>query len=242
MRKIACFLLTFFILLPSAWAQDDSHDSMLNKIILKLNAEQWVTSKSALVNVSVNATVNGAGLDKVQAEVLNKLSSISAAGDWHIMSFDRSQDQSGLEKVTITAQARLPSSGLSNLRDQAKAITKPGETFNIDSITFSPSTDEVRDATTALRTVIYNQTKEETDRLDKLYPDQKYYVHTVDFVNDFIHMPAPMPMNGFAMRAMAVEAPQQNNSGLAIGDKLVITATVVLASLPADRTLLKTIT
>jgi hypothetical protein len=245
MRKFACLFLGFFFLLSTAWAQqEDGHDAMLNKIILKLSAEQWVTTKSALVNISVNATVNGAALDKVQAEVLAKLASISSAGVWHILSFDRSQDQSGLEKVTIVAQARLPSGGLSNLRDQAKAITKPGETFNVDSITFTPSEDEIRDANTAVRSLIYGQTKDEIDRLDKLYPDQRYYVHTVDFVNDFVRMPTPMmPMNGFAMRAMAAQAPAPAmNSGLEVGDKLVVTATVVLASLPADRTLLKTIT
>jgi hypothetical protein len=234
MRILLIFLLGF--LASTAWAQDHSrHDAMLNKVMIKFSAEEWVITKSALVTVGVNASVNAGDLDKIQDEILKKLVSISGQGEWHIISFDRSLDTSGLEKIVISAQARLPSGSLAGLRDRAKAITKPGETFTLDNIAFTPSEDDLRQANTELRSNIYMQTKDEIDRLDKMYPDQHYYVHDVDFVGEFTQAPGPIPMAGnyMAMRA---------NNNLAVGDKLTMTATVILAALPADHNLLKNIT
>jgi hypothetical protein len=240
MRILLAFLLSFFV--TSVWAADDNsrYDAMLNKVVIQFNAEQWVISKTALVTVGVNATLNAGGLDKIQDEILKKLSDISSQGDWHIVSFDRSQDSSGLDKVVISAQARLPNGSLSALRDRAKSLTKPGETFTLDNITYTPSEEDLRQANTDLRATIYAQTKDEIERLDKMYSDQHYYVHDVDFVREVTPI-SPMPMAGnyMAMRAMPASS---SSSNLAVGDKLTITATVVLAALPADHNLLKNIT
>jgi hypothetical protein len=238
MRILSLLLMSLLIASP-AMADDCRHDGMLNKVVLKLTAEQWVATKSALVSVTVNASVNGSGLDKVQDEVLKKLSDISSQGEWHITSFDRSLDTSGLEKVVITAQARVPSNALSNLRDRAKQISKPGETFNLDNVAFTPSEDELRQANADLRTNIYVQAKDELDRLNKLYSDQHYFVHDIDFVGDLVNGPIVVPGANY-MRAMA--APMAASPGLAVGDKLIITATITLAAPPADHNLLKSIT
>lgn len=239
MRIVAYVLLSLFMISP-VWASDNSHDPVLNKVTMKLSADQWVATKSALVTVGVNASVNANGLEKIQDEVLRQLGGISTQGDWHIISFDRSLDQSGLEKVQISAQARLPSAALSNLRDKAKAISKPGETFTLDNVEFTPSEDELREANTVLRSNIYAQAKEELDRLTKLYPEQRYFVHDIDFVNDVVRVPMPMMQNAMAMK-MAVPASSNGGNGLTVGDKLVLTATVVLAGVP-DHGLLKNIT
>jgi hypothetical protein len=239
MRILGYILLSFFMLSP-AFADDSPRDAMLNKITFKLTADQWVQTKSALVTMGVNASTSGSGLQGIQDEVLKKLAGIAAQGDWHIMSFDRSQDQSGLEKVQMSAQARLPSDVLANLRDKAKALSKPGETFTLDNVEFVPSAEELRDANDALRSVIYMEAKEELERVNKMYPEQKYFVHGVDFVNDFTRVPMPM-MAGNMMAMRSVPASSGNNTSLAVGNKLTLTATVVLSSL-TDHGLLKTLT
>jgi hypothetical protein len=242
MRFFACLLLSFLMMSPT-WAEDGPHDAMLNKITLKFSAEQYVATKTALVTVGVNASVNASAYQKVQDDVLKKLQGISSQGEWHITSFDRSLDQSGLEKIQMSAQARLPAASLSDLTASAKSISKPGETFSLDNVEFTPSEQELRDANTVLRSNVYQQAKEEIDRANKIYPDQHYYIHDVDFVGNIIRM----PIEGFGgVRAMAMAVPAANNgannNGLAVGDKLTISATVVLASLPADRALIKSIT
>lgn len=217
-----------FVSLSSAWAEI-SIDPLLNKVTLQLNAEQWVTTKTALVTTGINASVSDIGLDKVQAQVLDKLNKLSNKGEWHIVSFERSQDKSGLERVQIAAQARIPNNELAGLRDKAKAISKPGETYTIDNVQFTPSEDEIREANNALRNNIYNQAKAELDRLNKNYPDQKYYLHDVNFIN----VAAPYPVaNALYMKAANEVSAPAGASPLAVGNKLNVSATIVLAANP----------
>lgn len=180
--------------------------------------------------------MNETTLQTIQDDILKKLATLSDQGEWHIISFDRSQDQSGLEKVQISAQARLPSTALTVLRDKTKTMSKPGQTFTVDNIDFTPSEDEIRAANIALRGVIYQQAKDEVDRLNKAYPDQKYYVHDINFIEGIIMAPGPiMPMNAMAMRS---NMQSDNAPKLSVGNKLSINATVVLASIP-DQVLAK---
>jgi hypothetical protein len=236
MRFLAgVFALTALLIAAPSWADTDGVGALLNKVTFKLNAEQWVASKTALVTIGINAGVSDAALEKIQDDVLKKLNQLTNKGEWHITSFDRNLDQSGLENIRMEAQARLPSSALPNLRDKSKAMSKPGETYTLDSIQFTPSEDELRDVNTALRGNIYQQAKEELDRVNKAYPDQKYYMHDINFLSNF--MPIAQAQNG--MMAMAMKSGGGSGS-LAVGDKLVISATVVFAAMP-DQGLTKTI-
>jgi hypothetical protein len=230
------FIWLSLLIISPVWA-DGMSPGLLNSVSLRLSAEQYVTSKTALVSIGVNAGLTNSGLQSIQDDILKKLSGLSDKGEWHITSFNRTLDQSGLEKVQIEAQARLPLSALPNLRDKAKTMSKPGETYTLDNVEFTPNTDELRDANTALRSQVYLQAKDEVDRLNKLYPDQKFYMHSIDFVNNIVAIPRPMPMNVMAMRAASPQEPENN---LAVGDKLILNAIVVLASTP-DSTLIKMI-
>lgn len=231
MPVIRSVILSLLLAFP-AWA-DNSFEPLLNSVTLQFNAEQWVATKTALVTVGVNASMSGNALEKAQNEVLTKLNQISNKGEWHIVSFNRNLDQSGLEKVQISAQARLPSSDLSGLRDKAKSISIPGETFTLDNVEFVPSDQELRDANTALRNDIYAQVRAEIANLNKLYPDQKYYLHNVNFLG----LVMPMSQNGIYMRegmamTMSAPAPMMKSANIAVGNKLSITATVVIATVP----------
>jgi hypothetical protein len=225
------FILLTLLIISPAWANptNDGAEGLLNRVSISLSAEQYVPTKTALVSIGVNAGVNDAALQSIQDDILKKLSALSDKGEWHITSFNRTLDQSGLEKVQIEAQARLPTSALPNLRDKAKNMSKPGETYTLDNIEFTPSADELRDANTTLRGQVYQQAKDEVDRLNKMYPDQKFYVHSVNFINGMMPVVVPRPMAMMAMRAGNV---QESENNLAVGDKLILNAVVVLASMP----------
>ena len=239
MRILLAFLLSFFIANVGVAADSDKTDGVLNKVVLSLTQEQWVETKTAEVTMMINASVSDGGIEKLQDEVMKKLAQISTQGTWHLVSFDRSLDQSGLEKVQISALNRLPVSALSGLRDKAKSLSKPGETFSLDSIHFTPSQDELRDANVALRASIYQQAKDEADHLNHLFPDQKYYVHHVDFVGILAPAPIPLPQNMLFAQSNVVRSTGGNQ--MAVGDKLSLNATVTLASMP-DHALFKSIT
>lgn len=225
MKRTYPLLLSLLISLP-VWA-DVNLEPLLNKVSLQLKAQQWVTSKTALVNIAINAAVNDQNIEKMQNEVMQKLAQFSNKGEWHIVSLNRQQDQSGLESIQIMAQARLPQTDLTGMRDKAKAISKPGETFSVDNIAFVPSDDELKQADTALRNDVYQQAKAEMDSLNKTYPEQKYYLHQIDFVSMAPMMAAPMPMAMNTMEKVGRAAPP-----LSVGNKMELQATVVIASMP----------
>ena len=112
---IACCVLGF----SNAWADIDLAQ-LQNKVTLQLQAQQWITTKSALVTVGVNAAVTDHGIENIQASVLQKLNQLSDKGEWHVLNFNRQEDKSGLENVRISAQASLPQSELASLRSKAK--------------------------------------------------------------------------------------------------------------------------
>ena len=227
MLRIAFLVFSLFSFFSAEAFADDRAEALLNRVTFRLDADQWVTTKTALVTISLNAGVSDLGVEKIQEETLNKLNKISDQGEWHIISLDRSQDQTGLEKIQILAQARLPSSDLAGLRDKAKALSKPGETFTLDNIQFTPSEEEFRTANAALRSAIYRQAQDELDRLNKAYPSQKYYLHTIDFNGGML--PQPLAQNTF----VSVRMSQGNvTRDLPVGDKLLLSATVTLAAVP----------
>jgi hypothetical protein len=224
MRKWYLALFILFFTLP-AWS-DTNVEALLNKVTLRLNAEQWVTTKTALVTIGINVSVSDNDLGKAQSHIMDKLNQLAGKAEWHILSIDRSQDQSGLEKIQASATARLPDNELAGIREKAKAISKPGETFTLDNVQFVPTEDEVRNANAVLRSNIYQQAKTELDQLNKLYPDQKYYIHQINFISDVV--PGPMMQAKFSNGMIGAAA----NTQLDVGDKLRISAVVTLSAAP----------
>lgn len=222
MKKLG-FCLLGLAFTCSAWASVDL-STMLNKVTFTLNADKWVTTQTANVMVSVNAAVNDGGIEKIQEHVLSKLAEISSTANWHIVSYNRQQDKSGLESIQIAAEGRLAQSELNNLRNKAKSLSKPGETYMIENVLFTPSDEEMQQAKTALRAMIYQQAKMEVDTLNKMYPEQKYYIYNIDF-NGQPNMPV-------AMEAMAYRSAGGAVQPMNVGNKLHINAVVVAASAP----------
>lgn len=219
----SAILLTTLVCVPSVHAMGG--EFMLNTVHLQFNAQKWLTTQTALVSVSVNTTVQSDGIDKAQASVMDHLKKLSANGEWHLLSLDRNEDKSGLETIQIHAQARLQQSELADLRDKAKLISTPGEAFKIDAIEFKPGDEDLRAAMKDLRADIYNQAKIEIDALNKMYPDQKYYLHSVNFMS----AATPMPVNAMYMKSGAMAAPAA--PPLSIGNKQELAAEVVIGSL-----------
>jgi hypothetical protein len=222
---VALSLLMFSL---TTYAEDDN-SYLLNKISLQLHAEQWVTTQTALVRVSVNATVSSQGIEKIQNSVMQHLGQLSQKSTWHIVSLNRQEDKSGLESVQIFIEARLPQNELAALRDKAKSMSNPGEKFAIESVEFTPSEDELKQANAALRTQIYNQAKAEMDSLNKLYPEQKFYIHAVDFMT----APGPMPMTMATsyMKADMASVRSAGSAPLSVGNKQELMAVVVFGSI-----------
>lgn len=222
MRRISLALLCIVPAISFA----DPMQPVLNDVIYQTSVEQWVTTKTAEVVVNVNATLNEDQLAQAHVDILNKLNKLAAA-DWHVTQFNRSPNESGLEQLLVQAQTRLPETALSDLREKAKKLSKPGETFTIQSITFVPTLAEIEAVRSQLRSQVYTQVQGELTQLNKMYPNQKYVVHQINFNENDV---GPQPM-ARAQVMMAVAAESKDNAlPVTVANKIIMMANVDLVS------------
>ncbi len=203
-----------------------SFQPILHQITFTMTSEQWVTTQNADVFVSVDATLDQSQLASAHNDILQKLNKL-AKTDWHITQFNRSQNSSGLEQLSVVAQARLPETDLSKIRDDAKNLTHPGETFTVLNIAFTPSTAELEAVRAQLRNDLYNKIQNELNTINKIYANQKYVVHQIDFSESGSPQPVPMMKMMVAGNAAAEAVPSA--APLTVANKLVMTASVTLA-------------
>ncbi len=230
--RIATFIFTLlFVTIVNAQTGNQQIpfpvQPVLHQITFTMTSEQWVTTQHADVFVGVDATLDKTQLATAHNDILQKLNKL-AKTDWHITQFNRSQNSSGLEQLSVVAQARLPETALAKIRDDARNLTHPGEAYTVLNIAFTPSTAELEAVRAQLRSNLYDRIQNELNNINKIYSYQKYVVHQIDFSESGSPQP-PVPMMKMAMVAgnaaeMAPSAPQ-----LTVANKLVMTASVTLA-------------
>lgn len=222
MKKIAA--LAFSTLASVVNAANWQPPAPLDKVVFQISAKEWVTTQTALLTVNVNATLSNADLVKTRADIMDKLVKI-ASGEWHITQFDRSQDNSGLEKLYVAAQARVPQSTLTAVYQSAKDVSKPGATYTINSVEFRPSLEEVQQIKAKLRERLYQQVNDEVTRLNNVYTTQHYSVNRL-YLLDTDSPPQPAPATMKTMNTMVMSAAPS----ITVSNELVMSAMIELAS------------
>lgn len=227
MKKISV-LLAGMLLNSVSFALDKPAAFSLDKVVFQLSAKEWVSTQSALLKVNVNATLNNADVVKSRADIMENLNKI-AKGDWHLTQFDRSQDSSGLEKLFVDAQVRVPQSELTNVYQYAKDISKTGVVYTISAIEFKPSVEEIQQLRTTLRQKLYQQVNVELNELNKTYPTQQYTINRLYLMDGDMTIPTAVyksrEVNNMVMAAVPPSA-----SPLAVSNEMTMTALVEAAS------------
>lgn len=198
----------------------------LNKISYQATVEKWATTETANVTINMDAVLGKMGLSNINAHVLETLHKMAADANWHVTQFNRTQDKSGLEMLHVEAEARLSQNVLASLREKAKNISKPGETYTVGNIDFMPALAEMEKTHADARAAIYEQVKQEIARLNQMYPEQHYFLNQLDFVPAQV-----MPMmfkGGRANVDMAVAATPESN--ISVNAKITETGQAVIAS------------
>ncbi len=206
----------------------------LNKISYQVMVEKWATSDTAKVTVNMDGALDKIGLSNTNKHLLTNLNKIAPNADWHITQFNRDQDKSGLDMLHIVAEARLSQNMLSDLRNKAKEITKPGETYTINNIDFSPTLVEMQKTEAEARAEIYAQVKQEIDRLNKAYPEQHYFLNEIDLNSGASPTPTPMMFKGgrnmMAEVSMAASSSNMTDVSVPVNAKVTEIAQVVIAA------------
>lgn len=215
------------LLCSSSLAADSSCNNVLPQVNLQLRAEQWVTTQTAEVSVALDALLNKEQVAKAQDNFQAALKKIAPEGQWHITEFTRSAGKTSLEQLHAVAQARLGENSLAGLRERATAQNSEGQTYSVQDIVYTPTTDEISAAQAKLRAQIYDQTKAELGRLNGVYPKPGYVLYSINFYTPA----APMPVT--TMLAKAGEAaPGQPATSTTLSQKLTQDAGVTLAAPP----------
>lgn len=197
MKKMTVVIL-FMLLNCIAWSSSEQSDIALDKVMFRVAAKQWVSTETALLTVTINATLNNADLVQARADIMTRLSKI-AKGEWHLTQFDRSQDSSGLEKLFVEAQARIPQADLTDIYKNAKDVSKPGASYTVTGVEFKPSLQEIEGIKAALRTKLYQLVNDELARINKEYASQKYTVSRLYLIDG-----DTVPQEAYAARKMNV--------------------------------------
>ena len=149
MKKIICLFASIFLMTVMVTAKP-LQAQKLDRVQMMLSAEKWVTTTTAKIEVTINATLTQTSLVQMRRQILQNLNTI-AKGEWHIVQFNRRQGSSGLENLYVNATVRVAQVLLSGVYDLAKKVSKPGVQYKVTNIDFSPSFKDVKRVEKAVR-------------------------------------------------------------------------------------------
>ena len=207
---------------------DHDYPPVMDSVTLDLSAEDWVETATAKVVVSIDTAVPGSDAGKVRAEMLKAVDGLVPGATWRFSSFDRSQDQSGLERSHAELETRLKESDMGGLADKAKQESKPGLQLQVNDIDFTPTLAETEAVRSRLRNQIYGQVNDELKRLAAAEPDRKFRMGTIDFSTGEVQQPRPQR---FMAKAMMAPAAAQDAAPISVEQKLRLDAHVVLSAI-----------
>lgn len=228
MKKTGITFLSIFLLATAFPAFADCNTQPpLNEVTFKLSAEEWVQTTSAKLIVDIHAALDKKSLAQMRQQIMTNLNKI-APGTWHITTFARSQDSSGLEKLYVVAEARVNESSLTNVNTQADKLSEPGVKYKVINIDFTPSMADIEKAKMDLRKTIYHDAQAEIATLNNIYPSQKYVLHAIQF-GEYI---STNGMRAMPMVMMAGAARPQGSEDInnVVSNLVKLTAEVNVAS------------
>jgi hypothetical protein len=197
--------------------------STLSLIRFPVSAEIWVKTQTPLVTVAVAASVKPQEVASFSGQVSKRLNQLAKA-DWRVTQFNRSQDQSGLEKIELLAQARLSEAALSEVSNRIKTISESGQQYQLNDIQYTPTLVELEQAHAQLRAQIYALAKAEEKKLANAFSGQHYRIYQIEFLPEFpLRSGQVLPSVGLLrMNSVSVSdtAAETNRSPLAVDQKV----------------------
>lgn len=201
----------------------------LSSVALQLKAFGWVNTKTAKIEVSIDASSTHQDIAKLRSTLVTNLKQLTKQHHWHITRFTRKTDQSGLIQIHVIASARLPSTLISPLTIQLKKLSQAGRNYHVTDIDFTPSEQQFSRVRGQLRSKLYHAINQEIKRLDSAFPEQSYYIKQISFA-DAYH-PMPRPETFYVKRAEAGLIRKTNTlSAIGVSNRIQMTASVILTA------------
>ena len=184
----------------------------------------------ARVIAVVDASLPAGQVGEARAGLRRALQELAPEAEWHITGFNRAQDPSGLEQWRVEAETRLPEAALGNLNETARDLSRPGRKVRIAGIDFTPTMAEMEAALSALRQELYAAAEAELGRVRAQWPDRDYRIHRIDVAPEGMIPQPPPQLHAMRAEASFEMAATGGGADFAISRKLMLAATVVLAT------------
>ncbi|WP_169566994.1 SIMPL domain-containing protein [Sneathiella limimaris] len=223
------------LLVLTNFAIADELRPVSDQVILSLAEEGWVTTETADVTVSFSIVQQNETADALKAEVLKTLDGLDKDSTWYVTSSRESKDQTGLNRWSISANARLKEGAIAGLHDKAEKLSRPGFRVTVNYVNFSPSLAETNALQSDLRAKIYAEAKKEAERLSAAIGGSAYRVETINFLPNY--SPQPMPMHkDMAVQRLSASMESSGGGGaggakMPVSQKYTVQATVTLGRL-----------
>jgi uncharacterized protein YggE len=235
MKILSFIVLAILSLLSFAAQAQEVPRPQDDRITFDLSAEDWVTTKTAHVIITVEAAVSGNNAGSMRADMAKAVNDL-AKSDWRLTSFNRSQDQTGLERWSANFETRLPENQLNGLGDTAKKASKAGMQLTVNDIDFSPTIAEMEAARAAVRTQIYKDANDQLAALNAAMPGRTYRISWINFGGDDGASPLPHVMRGPVAMGMMMKSNASADAAasqpMERAEKVTLTAHVVYAAIP----------
>jgi len=233
-KKISILLTLLLFTLPAAaqtlvWPQRD------DTITVQLSAEDYVSATSGKVTLSVSAALKDSDAAATRKEILASAQKIAKA-QWRMVNFNRSTDQTGLERWDAMLETRLPEAQLTGLSAAAKAASRPGLQFILSNTDLSPTLDEMEAGRAKLRETLLAKANEELARVNKGAGGRAYRIGSIEY-GAFGMLTPIMQRSRMAMAPQAMMAADAVGSSasnealsLSVDQKISMTASVTFAT------------
>ena len=236
MRILSIFLSCLLLAAPAiaqtppnnlAWPPHD------DTITLQLSAEDYVSATSGKVTLSVSASLKDSDAAATRKEILASAQKI-AKTNWRLVSFNRSTDQTGLERWDANLEARLSEAQLTGLAAAAKSTSRPGLQFTVSNTDLSPTLDEMESGRAKLRETLLAKANEDLARVNKDSGGRVYRIGNIEYgalgMPMLPRMARSMAMAPQAMMANGAVETAPANENLAVDQKIEMMATVTFAT------------
>lgn len=232
MKRLALAGLSFLVVIPAVSAEPLSIPQ--DTVMLSLQQEGWVTTRSANVDVFFNITQQKETASELKLQIKASLEKLAPIAGWYITSTRVNKDNTGLNRWYVSAKARVSEEAIPALRDRAATASRGGFKVSVGHVDFSPTLAETNSLMTDLRAKIYADAALEADRLSKVISGTKYHVKSVNFLNNGGGFPRPMQQvrsKNMAVQEMSVSSSggQASSAQMPVSRKHTISATVTLS-------------
>ncbi len=226
--KKAMILSTTILMCTNANASGNEQPE--SSISFTKTSEMIVSSTTALVNITVNATALQDDSSIIQQSAIQRLTSILPKIDWKVIDLKESQADSGAQNIKLVIQARLTDQQIKTLQKELKSNNSSNSRFKVDVISFNPTQDQLNQAKENMMLEMYQSIEQYVDTFNNK-TNSHYFIRSINYNAD------ESPFANKAVMSMrtdnaAIEQSSDNNEDnkeIQISKKVNMRAYVTLA-------------